>query len=70
VRTYFLQSAEPVKDVTVRAINALMRGGIETMGDLTRAAPEDIAKRRNLGVKCLELALAMREKFIAENNTL
>jgi DNA-directed RNA polymerase alpha subunit len=70
VRTYLLRSAEPVKDLTARAINALMRGGIKTMGDLARAAPEDIAKKRNLGVKSLEPALSMRDKFIVENNTL
>jgi hypothetical protein len=42
VRPYFMRNAEPVKGVTIRAINALMRGGIMTMGDLARAAPEDI----------------------------
>ncbi|GHU80504.1 hypothetical protein FACS1894191_5930 [Clostridia bacterium] len=73
MRTYFLRSAERIPDVTVRAINALMRGGYETMSKLCAAPEERLKKVRNLGEKCFALALAMREQYAseqeAENNT-
>jgi len=34
VRTYFAQSAPRIPSVTVRTANALLRGGISTMGEL------------------------------------
>ncbi|GHV42608.1 hypothetical protein FACS1894187_24960 [Synergistales bacterium] len=74
VGTYFMRSAEPVKGITVRAINALVRGGFETMNKLCAAPEERLKKVRNLGEKCFALALTMREQYAseqeAENKTL
>ncbi|GHU79783.1 hypothetical protein FACS1894191_3380 [Clostridia bacterium] len=67
MKTYFLRSAERIPDVTVRAINALMRGGYETMSKLCAAPEEKLKQTRNLGEKCFALALAMREQYASEH---
>ena len=50
-----------------RTIKSLMRGGINTMDELCAASMERLYKVRNMGVICRKLALAMRDKYIAEN---
>ena len=52
--------------VRIRAVNALVRGGISTMDELCGASAEEIEKIRNLGERSLKLALIMREKYSEE----
>jgi len=68
IRTYFKKHASSTEYIklTVRTINALMRGGIETMDELCSISEENLARVRNLGTKCLEMALFMRDKYKAE----
>ncbi|MCL2696446.1 MAG: hypothetical protein FWE74_00020 [Oscillospiraceae bacterium] len=54
--------------LTVRAINALVRGGITTMDELCSVSVEKLNRVRNLGEKCLEMALFMRNKYESEKN--
>ncbi len=50
-----------------RSINALVRGDIKTMDVLALVTPRRIARVRNLGGKCLELVLMLREQYIEKN---
>jgi len=65
VNAYFARHAPFTEyaSVRVRAVNALVRGGISTMDELCGASAEDIKKIRNLGERSLKLALIMREKY-------
>ena len=63
VQTYFTEHA-PEKN-RIRTINCLVRGGIKTMDELCGASMEQLARIRNMGDKTRELALAMRDKYIA-----
>ena len=54
------------KGATARASSSLRRSGIETMRQLADAAPEKIAGIQNMGGKSLAVALALREKYMAE----
>ena len=65
VQAYFTEHAP--EENRVRTINCLVRGGINTMDELCEASMEKIDLIRNMGVKTRELALAMRDKYIAEN---
>ena len=40
-------------DLTVRSLNCLMAGDVETIGDLARIKPQDLLKFRNFGKKSL-----------------
>ena len=51
----------------VRTINCLVRGGISTMDELCHASMERLVRVRNMGEKTREIALAMRDKYAAEN---
>ena len=64
VHDYFTEHAP--EQNRVRTINCLVRGGINTMDELCGASTEQIDRIRNMGVKTRELALAMRDKYIAE----
>lgn len=66
VRTYFAQHAPQIPGVTVRAVNAVMRGGLVTMQALLAADEERLRKVRNLGEKCFALVLDMRKKYAEE----
>ena len=65
ISTYFFEHAPSTElhSLTRRAVNALVRGGIETMDMLCEAAPEKLLRIRNMGVKSLELSLIMRDKY-------
>ena len=49
--------------LSVRAINALMRNGIQTFGVLISTPEEQLLKTRNLGKKTLQEIQSFREKF-------
>lgn len=66
VRTYFTRHAPQIPGVTVRAINAVMRGGFTTMKELCAIDEERIHRIRNLGEKCFVLVLAMRKRYTEE----
>jgi DNA-directed RNA polymerase alpha subunit len=68
LKEYFKEFAPSTEynKLTVRTINALVRGGIETMDDLCAASVERLTRVRNLGDKCLEMALFMRDKYESE----
>jgi len=68
IQEYFKKHALSTKyhKLTIRAINALMRGGIETMDELCSASIEELIRVRNLGEKCFEMALFMRDKYETE----
>ena len=68
VNVYFKEHAPltEYRAVTVRAVNAIMRGRINTMDALCALSPEELNRIRNLGEKCAKLALLMREKYEAE----
>ena len=63
---YFIQNAPPAfkPPIVNRAVNALRRRGISTMGELCALSLDDLKKVRNLGAVSLEIALQMREKFL------
>ena len=52
--------------VLKRTVNGLIRGGIYTMDELLNKTPEELAKVRNIGAKCLEFTYLMREKYAQE----
>ena len=64
VQAYFTEHAP--EENRVRTINCLVRGGIKTMDELCGASMEQIYRIRNMGVKTREIAIAMRDKYIAE----
>jgi len=66
VRTYFERHEDSESNISVRAVNALIKGGINTMGELCAADEKKIKKIRNLGDKCFEYAQMMREKYTLE----
>lgn len=68
VRTYFALGAPQIPGVTVRAANALLRGGIDTMDELAGKSDYELGRVRNMGAKTRELAIAMRDKYVSENN--
>jgi DNA-directed RNA polymerase subunit alpha len=52
-------------DIPTRIVNALAKGGIETIGQLLSASKEDLMKVKNLGTKSLEaVAEKLKEKGI------
>ena len=65
VQAYFSEHAP--EENRMRTINCLVRGGIKTMEELSLASMERLVRVRNMGVKTRELALVMRDKYIAEN---
>ena len=48
----------------VRATNALLRGGIDTMEKLSEADEEQIYRIRNMGEKSAAFALTVRNKYL------
>jgi DNA-directed RNA polymerase alpha subunit len=68
VRTYFSQHDDSESNISVRSVNALIKGGINTMDELCAADIQKIKKIRNLGDKCLEYVLMIREKYMLEIN--
>ena len=64
IQAYFDEHAP--QQNKVRTINCLVHGGISTMDELCVASMERLGRVRNMGVKTLKLALAMRDKYIAE----
>ncbi|MDR0286257.1 MAG: hypothetical protein LBI03_00885 [Clostridiales bacterium] len=68
VRAYFNQHEDSESNLSVRSINALIKGGINTMDELCAADIKKIRKIRNLGDKCLEYVLMIREKYMLETN--
>ena len=62
--TFFRQHAP--KDNRTRTMNALVRGGINTMGELCTIPDEKLRRVRNLGIKCYELSHAMRDMYLAD----
>ena len=68
VRAYFEEHTPPGyrRDILKRSTNALVRGEIATMDALALATPWKIARVRNLGEKCLELVLLLRDQYIEE----
>lgn len=68
LRTYFkthLPKTE-YRQLLVRVTNALVRSGINSMDALGTVSDERLLKVRNLGAKCFEAAVSMREKYLAE----
>ena len=53
-------------ELTVRSYNLLRRGGIKTLGDLTRITIDELLKIRNMGRKSLEEILRKMEAFGAK----
>jgi DNA-directed RNA polymerase alpha subunit len=70
VRTYFNTHSDstPHAPLAVRTVNALEKAKILTMDDLLEKSDKELKKVRNLGDKCRELAVFMREKYAAEIN--
>ena len=66
MQTYFIQHDDLASTVSVRAVNALKKGGITTMDELCAADMKKVKKLRNLGDKCFEYVYAMREKYMAD----
>ncbi|MDR2558559.1 MAG: hypothetical protein LBC86_03310 [Oscillospiraceae bacterium] len=68
LEVYFKEHAPSTEynKLTVRTINALVRGGIVTMDELCAASAEKLTRVRNLGEKCLQMALFMRDKHESE----
>ena len=70
IRTYFNAHAprgDPgAPPPLVRTTNAVIRSGINTMDELLAKTPQEIARIRNAGEKCLELIYLMREKYAEE----
>lgn len=55
-------------DIPTRIVNALAKGGIETVGQLMTTSKEDMMKVKNLGTKSLEVVLEkLNEKGIVVN---
>ena len=52
--------------VLKRTVNGLIRGGIYTMGELLNKTPEELARVRNIGAKCLEFIYLMRDRYARE----
>jgi len=52
--------------ITNRVINALKRGGIETMRELSALSIEELSRIRSIGGKSLALVLLMRKKYMSE----
>lgn len=68
---YFQEHAPPeFRNILLRrSINALVRGGFETMDDLVAASPETLARVRNLGAKSLALVYLLREQYMAKKTS-
>ena len=66
VQTYFSQHEDSESTISTRAVNALTKGGINTMDELCAADTKKIKKIRNLGDKFFEYVLTMREKYMAD----
>ena len=66
VREYFEQQDASGTTISVRSVNALIKGGINTMDELCAADVKKVKKIRNLGDKCFEYVLTMREKYMAD----
>lgn len=68
VETYFHEHAPAeLQSVTNRAIIALRRAGIETMGVLCAASKQELERVRGVGAKSFKLTMLLREKYAAEN---
>ena len=66
VQAYFELHDDSVSNISVRAVNALIKGGINTMDELCATDMKKIKKIRNLGDKCFEYVLMMRENYMAD----
>jgi len=66
VQAYFSQHDNSESTISTRAVNALTKGGITTMDELCAADMKKVKKIRNLGDKCFEYVLTMREKYMAD----
>jgi len=56
---------EEISDVmSVRTYNCLARAGINTVGKLLAVPEEELIHVRNLGKKCVEEVLRLRENFV------
>ena len=69
-------AARPDSDVTideyfrtvrpdVRVRNALARGNVETMAQLCAMSDERLMRIRNFGLKCLDVVIEERQKYLA-----
>jgi DNA-directed RNA polymerase alpha subunit len=50
-----------------RIRNALMRSNINTMAQVCAMSEERLMRIRNFGMKCLDIVLEERQKYIAES---
>ena len=66
VRAYFEQHDDLESTISVRSVNALIKGGINTMDELCTADMKKVKKLRNLGDKCFDYVSMMREKYMGE----
>jgi DNA-directed RNA polymerase alpha subunit len=70
IEAYLNQEAVPAEyeTLTVRTVNALTKAKITTMDELAALTEKELKKIRNLGNRCFELAVYMREKYASETN--
>jgi DNA-directed RNA polymerase subunit alpha len=66
IKTYFSEHQPKAPRITVRCINALVRGGINTMDELCERSDEQLMRVRNLGAKCFEHSVLLREQYKIE----
>jgi DNA-directed RNA polymerase alpha subunit len=67
VMEYFTTHGRDAPDgVLKRTVNGLVRGRITTMDELLGKTPEELARVRNIGAKCLEFTYLMRDKYVQE----
>lgn len=66
IEAYFRENAPEPEHLTLRAINALRRAGIETMDELYAASLEELKRVREMGVKSRAVALRLREQYARE----
>jgi len=70
IQIFFAKHAPSTKlhSLKRRAVNALVRGGIESMDMLCDTPIEKLERIRNLGTKSLELTILMRQKYLEQKS--
>ena len=69
IQAFFSEYAPPIFSsiLVKRTAKQLTRDGIESMDDLSTVPIERLKKTRNIGEKSLEIAIYMREKYLAQS---
>ena len=70
VTAYFHKTAPEfgMESLMIRATNALVRSGIDTMEKLCQTDEDRLCRIRNMGEKSLALTLLVRSKYQADNS--